>query len=97
MVEESDECGNLGYQDKGIIFRTKPEDRDEQFSDFGCSNHEFVEEDGVSGPKCPYHKPGGLKEQLIKQRIRQEKAKAKSQRREERKKLDGEEGCCIVQ
>lgn len=105
MVEKSDEYGDLDYQENGINIRTKPKDRNEQFREFGCAKHEFLDEKLDSAPECPYHMPGGLKERWdniggIKkydaEKQRKEKARLAAKAKALRKEQDSE-GCCIVQ
>lgn len=61
VVIEKDRYGKLNYEDNGVIFRTMPEDDNEQFPQHGCNQHRF--EDSRSNPShCPYHGRGGLRE-----------------------------------
>ena len=100
IVEEEDEHGGLDDWDGKISYRTKPEDRSEQFSKLGCNRHEFRQVGTKrDGPKCPYHKRGGLKERWdrlkkkgdIGAKMLQDKRDVKREEREkeEKKKNDG--------
>lgn len=64
VVEEPDKHRRFDYWDNGRRFRTKPPDRQQQFSNIGCNHHTFVPSRKRWATECPYHKRGGLKQRL---------------------------------
>ncbi len=62
MVEKQDEHGMLDDWNNKIHFKTKPSNPRYLFGFIGCAYPKLVPENVPQPLKCPYHKPGGLKQ-----------------------------------